>query len=56
VKQSLPRYENEHHQSVVDSWAGILSNLWGNRLHIVINKVFAAFIGKGESEMLPAPS
>jgi len=33
-----------------------MSNLGGYRLHIVINWLLAAFIGKSESEMLPGPS
>jgi len=47
---------NEHQQRVNNSWSGILDNVVGNRLEIVINEVFAAFIVKNDSEMLPAPS
>jgi hypothetical protein len=34
----------------------MMGNLGGGRLHILINLLLAAFIGKSESEMLPAPS
>ena len=49
-------WQNEHQHSVNDSWLYILGNLGDDRLQIVINIVLVAFIGKRESEMLPALS
>ena len=34
---SLPHHEDEHQRSVNDCWSGIMCNLVGDRLHIVIN-------------------
>ena len=56
VTRSLPHHENVCQRSVNDSWSCILGNLVSDRLHIVINEVLAASIGKRESEMLPAGS
>jgi hypothetical protein len=56
VKRSLPHHENERQRSINDSWSCILGNLLGERLQIVINEVLAFFIGKTDSEKLPAPS
>ena len=56
VTRSLPHHENERQQSVNDSWPHIMGNLVGDRLHIVINELLAAFICKRESEMLSVPS
>jgi len=41
----INRRQNEPQRSVNDSWSGIMGNLGGDRLEIVINEVFAAFIG-----------
>jgi hypothetical protein len=49
-------WQNERQWSVNDSWSCILDNLGGDRLRVAINEVLAAFIGKTNSEMLPAPS
>jgi len=49
-------WQNECQWSVNDTWSFILGHPVGDRLQIVINTVFAAFIGKRESETLPAPS
>ena len=49
-------WQNERKWSVNNSWSCILRNLRGDRLQIVINTVFAAFVGIRESETLPAPS
>jgi hypothetical protein len=32
-----------------------MGNQQGDRLHIILNRLLAAFIGKSESEMFPAP-
>jgi hypothetical protein len=53
---SLRYHENERQWSVNDCWSGIVGNLGGHRLHIVINWLLAAFIGKSEIETLPDPS
>jgi hypothetical protein len=55
-KGSLPRYEIEHQHSVNDCWSCTLGNLQGNQLHVVINKVWVAYMGKTDSNTLPAPS
>jgi len=56
VKHSMPHHENERQWSVNNSWLCIMGNLGGDRLQIVITQVLAAFLGKRESKMLPAPS
>jgi hypothetical protein len=48
--------QNEHQQSVNNSWACILDNLGGHRLHIVRNEVLAPYIGTSGTETLPAQS
>jgi len=48
----MPHHENERQQSVNDFWSCIMGNLGGDRLHIVINWLLTAFIGKSESETL----
>jgi hypothetical protein len=52
----MPHHENECQWSVNDCWSCIMGKLGGNRLHIVINWLLTAFIGKSESETIPAPS
>jgi len=52
VLPSLPYHENEHQQSVNDCCSGMMGNLRGDRLHIVINQALAAFVGKNASETL----
>jgi len=52
----MPHHENERQRSINDFCSGIMGNLGGNRLHIVINWLLTTFIGKSESETLPAPS
>jgi len=49
-------WQNERQWSINYSWSCILGNLWGDRLHIVINEVMAAFIGERDSKELTAPS
>jgi hypothetical protein len=49
-------WQNEHQWSINDSWSCIMGNPADDTLQIVINKVLSALIGKGECEMLPAPS
>jgi len=56
IIRSLPHDDNKCQRSINDSWSHILGNLVGDRLHIVINELLAAFIGQRESEMLPAQS
>jgi hypothetical protein len=56
VKRSLPHYENVRQRSVNDYWSSILGNLWGDRLHIGINEVFAGSISKRASNTLCALS
>jgi len=55
VIPSLCHHENECQLSVNDCWWCILGNLGGDRLYRVINRVLAPWIGKRESETLPAP-
>jgi len=52
----MPHHENERQLSVNDCWSCIMGNLERDRLHIAINRLLAAFIGKSENETLPAPS
>jgi hypothetical protein len=49
-------WHNERQWSVNDFWLCILDNVVGERLRIAINGLLAAFIGKTNSETLPAPS
>jgi len=51
---SLPHLQNERQLSVNDCWSCILGQLGGDRLQTVINGVLATFIGKKETETLPA--
>jgi hypothetical protein len=53
-KPFQPHRENERQQSVNYFWSGVMGNLGGDRFHIVINSLLAAFMGKSESESLPA--
>src|SRR5713226_2907198 len=53
---SLPHHENEHQRSVNDFWSCVLGNHTSDRLYSVINEFLAAFIGKTDSNTLPAPS
>jgi hypothetical protein len=46
VESYLPHQENERQRSVNESWSCIVSNLRCERLHIVINKVLASFLGQ----------
>jgi len=52
---SLPHHENERQQSINDVWCCILANLSGDWLQTFINELLPTFIGKGDSDMLPAP-
>jgi len=52
----MPHHENERQQRVNDCWSFITGNLGGDRLHIGINRLLTAFIGKSESETLLATS
>jgi len=52
----MPHPETECQRSVNDCWSCIMGYLGGDRLHIAINWLLAAFIGKSESETLSAPS
>jgi hypothetical protein len=49
-------WQNERQRSPNDSYLRILGTLSGDWLQLVISEVLAAFIGKRESEPLPAPS
>jgi len=49
-------WQNERQRSVNNSWSCILVNLWGDRLHVVITAVLAAYIGRRDSNTLPASS
>jgi len=49
-------WQNERQRSINNPWSCILGYYVGDRLPIVINEVLAAFIGKRESDTLPAPS
>jgi len=52
----LPHPENERQQSVYDFLSCILGNLSGDWLHIFIIEVLATWIGRWESDTIPAPS
>ena len=54
--RSVPHPGNDCQQSVNDFWSCILGNLSGDWLQIFIKEVLAIFIGKRESDILPAPS
>ena len=53
---SLPHLENQSHLSINVFWTCSLGNMGCNRLQSVINELLAAFIGKRNSEKLPALS
>ena len=48
--------ETQRRQSINDSWSRVLGTQGGQWLHIVINKILAAFIHKRASEKFHAPS
>jgi len=53
---SLPYPANECQQSINGIWSCILGNLTGDWLQTAISQVLAAFGGKNNGDVLPAPS
>lgn len=54
--RTLPHHGNNHQKRVRDCGPCILSNLEGNRLHLIRNIVSANFLENRESYTLPTPS